>query len=135
MLHFALSSGDYILSWRSSATAFWPRSFLGRDHLFSGPHDGCGECDYCVAHIAVSRRVCPEVPSNRGSSLLSKLGISHQAPTVHWRLSWDPQPTVSSKMTEELDGCGHNVVVRNGKDGRLGVHLNLPYESAIAVSH
>ncbi|CAN0479191.1 unnamed protein product, partial [Ascophyllum nodosum] len=70
----------------STPTAFWPRSFLGRDHQFSGPHDGCGECDYYVAHIAVSRRVCPGVPSNRGGYLLSKLGISHQAPTVHWRL-------------------------------------------------
>ena len=28
--------------------------------------------------------------------------------------SWGPQPAVSGKMTEELDGCGHNVVVRNG---------------------
>ena len=28
-------------------------------------------------------------------------------------------------MAEELDGCGHNVVVRNRKEGGLGVHYNL----------
>ena len=31
-------------------------------------------------------------------------------------------------MTEELDGCGHNDVVRNGKQGGLRVHRNVPYE-------
>ena len=38
-------------------------------------------------------------------------------------------------MTEELDGCGHNVVVRNGKEGGLGVHRNVPYEFAITLPH
>ena len=38
-------------------------------------------------------------------------------------------------MAEELDGCGHNVVVRNGKEGGLGVHRNVPYEFAIALPH
>ena len=36
-------------------------------------------------------------------------------------------------MAEELDGCGHNVVVRNGKEGGLGVHRNVPYEFAITL--
>ena len=36
-------------------------------------------------------------------------------------------------MAEELDGCGHNVVVRNGKEGRLRVHRNVPYEFAITL--
>ena len=71
----------------SSPTSSWPPSFLGWDHQLSGPHDGCGECGFYVIHIAVSRRVCPEVPSNCCGHLLSKLGIRHQAPTVHWRLS------------------------------------------------
>ena len=31
---------------------------------------------------------------------------------------------------EELDGCGHNVVVRNGKEGWLRVHRNVMYEFA-----
>ena len=32
-------------------------------------------------------------------------------------------------MAEELDGCGRNVVVvRNGKEGGLRVHRNVPYE-------
>ena len=69
----------------STPTSSWPSSFLGRDRQFSGPHDGCGKCGFYVVHIAVSRRVCPD--SNCCGHLLSKLGISHQAPTVHWRLS------------------------------------------------
>ena len=36
-------------------------------------------------------------------------------------------------MTEKLDVCGHNVVVRNGKEGRLRVHRNVPYEFAITL--
>ena len=36
-------------------------------------------------------------------------------------------------MVEELDGCGHNVTVRNGKEGGLRVHLNVPYEFAITL--
>ena len=95
----------------STSASSWPPSFLGRDHQFSGSHDGCGKCGVYIVHIVVSRRACPEVPSNRCGHLLSKLGISHQAPTVHWRLSLDPKPAVSSKMTEELDGCGYHVVV------------------------
>ena len=47
----------------STPTSSWSPSFLGRDHQFSGPHDGCGECGFYVVHIAVSSRVCPEVPS------------------------------------------------------------------------
>ena len=31
-------------------------------------------------------------------------------------------------MAKELNGCGHNVVVRNGKEGGLRVHRNVPYE-------
>ena len=46
----------------------------------------------------------------------------------------DPQPAVLRKMAEELDGCGHNVVVRNRKEGGLGVHRNIPYEFAITLS-
>ena len=42
-------------------------------------------------------------------------GVSHKAPTIHWWFSWGLQPVVSSKIAEELDSCGHNVVVRNGK--------------------
>ena len=118
----------------STPTLSWPRSFLVRDHQFGSPHDGCGECGFYVVHITVSRRVCPEVPSNRCGHLLSKLWISHQAPTIHWRLSCDPQPAVSSKMAEELDGCEHNVVVRIGKEGGLGLHRNIPYEFAITLS-
>ena len=37
-------------------------------------------------------------------------------------------------MVDELDGCGHNVVVHNGKEGGLGVHCNVPYEFAITLS-
>ena len=37
-------------------------------------------------------------------------------------------------MSEELDGCGHNVVVRNRKEGGLGVHRNIPYKFAITLS-
>ena len=58
----------------STPASSWPPSFLGRDHQFSGPYDGCGECGFYVIHIAVSRRVCPEVPSNCCGYLLSKLG-------------------------------------------------------------
>ena len=71
----------------SAPTSSCPPSFLEWDHQLSGLHDGCGECDFYVVHIAVSRRVCPEVPSDCCGHLLSKLRISHQAPTVHWRLS------------------------------------------------
>ena len=102
------------LSGVSAPTSPWSPSFLGRDHQFSGLHDGCGECGFRVIHTAASRRVCSEVPSNRCGHLLSKLEVSRQVPAVHWRFSWGPQPAVSGKMAEELDGCGHNVVVRNG---------------------
>ena len=37
-------------------------------------------------------------------------------------------------MAEELDGCGHNVVVRNREERGLGVHRNIPYEFAITLS-
>ena len=59
----------------STPTSSCP-SFLGRDHHFSGPHGGCGECGFYVVHIAVSRRVCPEVSSNRCGHLLSKSGTT-----------------------------------------------------------
>ena len=38
---------------------------------------------------------------------------------------------VSSKMIEELDGYGHNVLVQNGKEGGLRVPRNVPNEFAI----
>ena len=99
----------------STPTSPWSPSFLGWDHQFSGPHDGCGECGFHVVHTAASRRVCPEVPSNRCGHLLSKLGISHQVPTVHWWFRCGPQPAVSSKIVEEFDGCGHNVWSEMGR--------------------
>ena len=37
-------------------------------------------------------------------------------------------------MAEELDGCGHNIVVQNRKEEGLGVHRNIPYEFAITLS-
>ena len=106
-LQFSFRSGV------STPTSPWSPSCLGWDHQFSVLHDGCGECGFHVVHTAVSWRVYPEVPSNRCGPLLSKLGVSHQAPAVHWWFSWGPQPTDSGKTAEELDGCGHNVVVRN----------------------
>ena len=36
-------------------------------------------------------------------------------------------------MAEELNGCGHNVVVQNGNEGGLRVHRNVPYEFAITL--
>ena len=41
---------------------------------------------------------------------------------------------VSSKMAEELDGCGPNVEVRNGKEDGLGVHRDVQYEFSITLS-
>ena len=35
-------------------------------------------------------------------------------------------------MAEELDGCGHNVVVRNGKEGGLRVHRNIRISDHVA---
>ena len=40
---------------------------------------------------------------------------------------------VSGKLAEELDGCRHNVVVRNGEEGGLRMHRNVPYEFAITL--
>ena len=37
-------------------------------------------------------------------------------------------------MTEEVDRCGHNVVVQNGKEGGLRVHRNVPYKFATTLS-
>ena len=37
-------------------------------------------------------------------------------------------------MTDELDRCGLNVVVRNGKEEGLRVHRNVTYEFAITLS-
>ena len=56
-------------------------------------------------------------------------------PAVHSWFSQGPQPAVSAKMTEELDGCGHNVVVQNGIEEGLRVHRNVPYEFAITLHH
>ena len=36
-------------------------------------------------------------------------------------------------MAEELNGYRHNVVVRNGKEGGLRVHRNVPDEFAITL--
>ena len=36
-------------------------------------------------------------------------------------------------MAEELDWCGQNVVVRNGKEGGLRVYHNVPYGFAITL--
>ena len=65
--------------------------------------------------------------------LLSKLGVSRQEPAVPWWFSWGPQPAISGKMAEELDGCELNVVVRNEYQGGLRVHRNVPYEFAITL--
>ena len=40
---------------------------------------------------------------------------------------------VSSKISDEFDGCGHNIVVRNGKGGGLRMHRNVSYEFAITL--
>ena len=117
----------------STPASPWSVSFLGRDHQFSGPHDGWSECGFHVIHIAVSRQGYLEIPSNRCGLLLSRLWISHHAPAVHWRLSWGLQPADSIKLAENLDGCGYNVVVRNGKQGGLEVHRNVSYECAITL--
>ena len=37
-------------------------------------------------------------------------------------------------MAEELDGCGPNVEVRNGKEDGLGVHRDVQYEFSITLS-
>ena len=37
-------------------------------------------------------------------------------------------------MANELDRGGHNDLVRNGNDGGLEVHRNVPYEFAITLS-
>ena len=108
-LQFSFRSGVF------TPTSSGSPSFLGGDHQFSGPHDGCGECGFHVVHTAVSRRVCPELPSNRCGYLLSELGVSHQAPAVHWWFSWGPQPAVSGKMAEELDGCRRSVWSEMGR--------------------
>ena len=80
-LQFSFRSGV------STPTSPWSPLFLGWDHQFSGPHDGCGECGLHVVPTIVSRRVCPEVPSNRWGHLLSKL---------HYRIisvRWSKRPT------------------------------------------
>ena len=66
-LQFSFRSGV------STLTSPWSPSFLGLDHQFSGPHDGCGECGLHVVPTIVSRRVCHKGPSNRLGHLLSKL--------------------------------------------------------------
>ena len=73
------------------------------------------------------------MPSNSCGHLLSKLGINYQAPTVHRWLMPGLQRAVSREMTDELDGCGYNVVLRNEEEGGLGVHRNVPYEFVITV--
>ena len=37
-------------------------------------------------------------------------------------------------LANELDACKHNVGVRNGKEARLGLHRNVPYEFLITLS-
>ena len=37
-------------------------------------------------------------------------------------------------MADDLEGGGHNVVVRNGKEGGPVVHRDVPYEFAITLS-
>ena len=81
-------------------------------------HDRRGECGFHAVHTAISWWVCFEVPSNRCGHLLSKMGISYQAPTVDWWLSWGPPSAVSRKIANEHDGGGYNVMVRNEKEGR-----------------
>ena len=68
----------------STPTSPWSPSFPGWNHQLSGSHDGCGECGFHIVHIAVFRRVYPEVPSNSFGHLSSKLGISYQATRVYW---------------------------------------------------
>ena len=63
-LQFSFRSGV------STPTSPWSPSYLGWDHQFCGSHDGCDERGFYVVHFAVSRRVCPEVPSNRRGHLL-----------------------------------------------------------------
>ena len=46
-------------------------------------------------------------------------------------LEGDPHSVVLSKVAGELDGSGHNVEIRNGKERGLGAHRNVPYELAI----
>ena len=90
------------LSGVSPLTSPWSPLFLLWDHQFSDPHDGCGESGFHVVHIAVFRLVCPDMPSNRYGHLLSKLGVSHQAPAVRWWFSWGPQPAVRAKWSMSL---------------------------------
>ena len=118
----------------STSTSPWPPPLLGWDHQFRGPHDSRGECGFHVVDTAISWWVCPEVPPNHCGHILSKLGISHQATTVDWWLSWGPQTAVSSEMADELDGSGHNVVVRNRKEGGLGYTLTFRTSLRLHVS-
>ena len=95
-------------SFRSGvSTPTLPRcpSFLGWDRQLSDPHDGCGECGFHVVHIAVSGRVCPELSSNRCGHLLSKLGVSHQAPTVHRWFSGGFNRRFRAKWPRSLTGA------------------------------
>ena len=66
--------------------------------------------------------------SNQCSHLLPKMEVSRQAPLVGRWLNYRPQPAVTSKMAQKLDGGGHDVVVRNGKEERLGAHRSVSYE-------
>ena len=109
-------------------------SLLGWVHQFSCSHDGRRECDFHAVHSAISSWVCSKVPFNRRGHLLSKMGIGNQAPTIDWWLRWDLQPAGLSKMADALDGGGHNIVVRNGKEGGLGVHRNGQFNFASALS-
>ena len=85
-VHFPCSA-DHEQDWQPYPVD--PHSAVCRDGHTSihTIHDGRGECDFRVVDTAISCWVYPEVPPNRYGHILSKLEISHQAPTVDWWLS------------------------------------------------
>ena len=112
-LQFSFRSGV------STPTSPGSPTFLRWDHQFSGPHDDCGECGFHVVHTAFSRRVCLELPPNRCGHLLSKLGVSHQAPAVHWWFSWGLSRRFRAKCSRSLTGADTMLWSEMGrKEGR-----------------
>ena len=71
---------------------------------------------------------------NNNNNLMSKLRISHQAPTVKRWVCRGPQTAAVPSKIDEFDGGGQDVVVQKGKQGGLEVHRNVPYEFAIMLS-